>query len=166
MAAKKLPEKLEALAATKQSFCEAAVAVDGDVSGRCQIPAHMIRCKLAVVGQTAGCLALGADSHRRLAVLRLLCYIPVIALYMMTVAGGRDKIQREGKRGAHSDDVHGWAEVEEAEAVAHGLEDNGIVEDIGEVAAEVQGKNYAVEDTQEEADNAHHNLLEVEGRIW
>lgn len=85
---------------------------------------------------------------------------------MTAVDAAQDKIQKaEGKTEAGSDAVHGW--VEGVAVVALGLEDNGIAEDTEEVAAAAQGKNEAVEDILEAADNAHHSLREVvEDRTW
>lgn len=149
-----LHEQRETLAVTVQSFCEPAVAVDDDVYGRFQILARMIRCKLAEVGRTDGCLVLRRDNRR------ILAMVPD----MVAVAAGQSKTQKEEGKG-EADSVHDLAEGV-VMVVAHGLEDNDTVEDTGEVAAKAQYKNWAVEDIREAADNAHHSLLEVvEGRI-
>ena len=122
----------------RQSFCEAAAVAEDGVSGRWQILARMIRYKLAVVQHTAGCLVPGTDKRRSFAVLPSLRHILAMALDMTTVAAAKDKIQKvEGKAEAGSDAVHGWAEG--WEVVAHSLEDNGIVEDMEEVAAAEEG---------------------------
>lgn len=143
LAGKRLLARHGTLEVTEPSFCAAAAGVGGDASGRPQILARMIRCKLAEVEQTVGCHGRSMDRRRSFALPEVPRRTQEMVPGMVAVAADHDKTQMGCGKEVDSE-AHGWAE---AAAVAHGLEGNGIAEDM-----KVEAEDMKVEAEEVEVD--------------